>query len=985
MCEPSVLVMITRGLITILGILTVCPDVHAAIRYVRAGASGTNNGTSWVNAYRELASATDAAQAGDEIWIATGIYYPDVNLATGTHNGDRLLRFTLKANVSLYGGFAGTETTRASRNWAANRTILSGDIGQSGLFSDNTRSIMVALGGNVIEGLVFANGNANDPNEGGNGDVGGSGGAIWVYYGAVEIRHCAFLNNYAVYGGGIFNDGGGISVVNCLFANNSAQWVGGAIDNQAYGGPLTVRNCTMVQNSLVATSSRGSAIGTNILGTVSYYNNVIHSNIRSPQVETVAGTAVAENNILQEALSTPGANNLVTANAGLVRFPSSGADGIWGTMDDILDVTLRADSPALGFAASSRLPTDSTDADGDGNTSEVIPFDLSHGPRILDSTPDAGAFEFLNVAPTDISLTNASILEHNLIGTAIGTFSTTDANLGSFTYSLVPGIGSDDNGRFSMTGNSLLANEVFDYSVRNQLIIRVRSTDQFGLSVEKTFTIQVIDVVDQFVSLAIDLPAACEAKGGAVALNTGVASHAGAFRIVRQGQVQQPLTLTYSIGGTATTGVDYLPSLGTASSRTVSFAANETAKTVLITPLLDNVTEAAETVLINLPAGGTLYTLVSPSSGTITIHDSPFARWTALRNAATAAGARSGSSLPVLVQYGLGADASDPSAPLVWGHELGFTQDGSPCLSLVTTLGRILRDVRLEYETSTDLVAWQAEAPIKEVLGATELLEHVNLQFPLQSRDRLFLRVRATNTDRPPNFTVTSAGIPMIGIAPGAFDMGSTADPSELPVTQVQITQPFWISQTEVTQGQIGRSPFNLVSASPAVPEHPVYGFTWDQAAAFCLALSAEEANAGRLPAGYAYRLPTEAEWEYCCRAGTTTTTHVPAGQSLTTYAWYSSNSFFVVHGAGLKAANAWGLKDCYGNISEWCSNDWTDTHPGGLVFNPGTTGVGTFRVVRGGNFFQSSADQRSAYRAAAEPSSISPVIGFRVVLAPEN
>ncbi len=408
-------------LAALLAILTASHHVHGAIRYVRAGATGANNGTSWANAYRELASATNAAQAGDEIWVAAGIYYPDFNPATGTHNGDRTLRFTLNTDVSLLGGFAGTEITRTQRNWAANRTILSGDIGLPGTFSDNTRSIMVALGGNVIEGVIVANGNADDPNEGGNGDVGGSGGAIWIYSGPVQIRYCSLVNNYAVYGGGIYIRGTGstgISIVNSVFSNNSAKWVGGAINLQSYGGGLTVRNCTLVQNSLVQTSSRGSAIGTNILGTVSYYNNVIHSNIRSPQVETVAGTAVVENNLLQEALSPPGTNNLVIADAGLVRFPSPGSDGAWGTMDDILDGLLRADSPALGLAAGNRLPADSTDADGDGNTSEAIPFDLLHQPRVLDTVPDAGAFEFLNVAPTDISITNATILEHNSTGAA---------------------------------------------------------------------------------------------------------------------------------------------------------------------------------------------------------------------------------------------------------------------------------------------------------------------------------------------------------------------------------------------------------------------------------------------------------------------------------------------------------------------------------------------------------------------------------------
>lgn len=388
-------------------------SASGAIRYVKSGATGTNNGTSWVNAYKELVSAINAAQAGDEIWIAGGTYYPDFDTNTGLHTGDRALRFLIKSNVSIFGGFNGTETARFQRDWVANRTILSGDIGQPGVFSDNTRTIMATLNssgvaGAVIEGLVFAGGNANDPKELGGGIVGGSGGAVYVSLASVEFKQCSFVGNYAVYGGAISVHmlGSSLTVSDCMFAGNTAKYVGGAMEFQTSGGVFTVRNSTIVNN----TSSRGAAIGVNYGGpSCFYYNNLIHSNTSTSTgfqlVEVGSGAGGLENNILEAALIPAGTNNLVVTSPKLARFPSSGVDGIWGTMDDILDGKLAGDSPALDFGAAAQLPADSTDLDGDSNTTEAIPFDLTHQNRALYAAPDAGAFEYVDLETVTPTLT----------------------------------------------------------------------------------------------------------------------------------------------------------------------------------------------------------------------------------------------------------------------------------------------------------------------------------------------------------------------------------------------------------------------------------------------------------------------------------------------------------------------------------------------------------------------------------------------------
>lgn len=391
------------GLLLLLaGCVLLATPSEAAIRYVNRNATGANTGLSWVDAYRELVSAINAAQPGDEIWIARGIYYPDYDPGTGTHTGDRSLRFHLKSGVKFFGGFAGNEINRHARNWQANRTVLSGDIGQRG-FDDNTQTLSYVLAGStdlIVEGLVFAAGNASIPDIG-NGYIGGAGGAVWFQGGSAEFRHCAFVGNFATYGGAIFGYGG-LTLTNCVFAGNSAVHAGGAVLQQAYQGEITIRNCTIVGN----TAPRGAAVATNSLVQCQYFNNIIHSNTSTNPlwqvVETGNGEPLTEKNILQVALHPPGQPNLVVASPRFFREPSPGADALWGTMDDVLDGWLLPDSPAVGFASANRLAADITDLDGDGDVAEPIPFDILRQPRVALGTPDAGACEFINVtlAPT---------------------------------------------------------------------------------------------------------------------------------------------------------------------------------------------------------------------------------------------------------------------------------------------------------------------------------------------------------------------------------------------------------------------------------------------------------------------------------------------------------------------------------------------------------------------------------------------------------
>jgi formylglycine-generating enzyme required for sulfatase activity len=237
----------------------------------------------------------------------------------------------------------------------------------------------------------------------------------------------------------------------------------------------------------------------------------------------------------------------------------------------------------------------------------------------------------------------------------------------------------------------------------------------------------------------------------------------------------------------------------------------------------------------------------------------------------------------------------------------------------------------------------------------------------------------------------------MVWIPPGTFTMGSPMnevdrDSDEGPQTQVTISRGFWMGKYEVTQREYQA----LMGSNPSYftgdLDRPVESVTWYDATNYCGKLTAWELPAGRLPAGYVYRLPTEAEWEYACRAGTTNATAF--GNSLSsTQANFDGNNPY--NGAakgpylqrttkvGSYAPNAWGLCDVYGNVWEWCMDWYSGSLPGGSVTDPKGSGSGSYRAARGGGWSNSGRVCRSANRLNGKPDSRYRDMGFRVVLAP--
>jgi formylglycine-generating enzyme required for sulfatase activity len=197
----------------------------------------------------------------------------------------------------------------------------------------------------------------------------------------------------------------------------------------------------------------------------------------------------------------------------------------------------------------------------------------------------------------------------------------------------------------------------------------------------------------------------------------------------------------------------------------------------------------------------------------------------------------------------------------------------------------------------------------------------------------------------------------------------------------VTITRDFWLGKYEVTQAEyaalMGRNPSHFTGDS----NRPVEKLSYFDAQAYCAALTARERQAGRLPPGYAYRLPTEAEWEHACRAGTTNRFSFGDDPKLAeACSWTSENSGATTHPVGLKQPNPWNLHDLHGNVWEWCL-DWFAPYPDAPTVDPAGPATGKFKVFRGGGWNQEVEFARSGNRFMMSPSNGIYFVGFRVAL----
>lgn len=198
----------------------------------------------------------------------------------------------------------------------------------------------------------------------------------------------------------------------------------------------------------------------------------------------------------------------------------------------------------------------------------------------------------------------------------------------------------------------------------------------------------------------------------------------------------------------------------------------------------------------------------------------------------------------------------------------------------------------------------------------------------------------------------------------------------------VRITKPFYLSTTEVTQDQweqvMNTTPWNGLKDVVEAPNNAASYISWENATEFCRRLSEME--------GRRYRLPTEAEWEYSCRAGTTLIFHFGVNfETLKDYAWYEENASDLgeryPHEVATKKPNCWGLYDMLGNTWEWCGDRYKkDLYQTSMLSDPKGPQKGESRVLRGGSFMDANGNCLSAYRRGGNPASSHANIGFRVV-----
>ncbi len=237
----------------------------------------------------------------------------------------------------------------------------------------------------------------------------------------------------------------------------------------------------------------------------------------------------------------------------------------------------------------------------------------------------------------------------------------------------------------------------------------------------------------------------------------------------------------------------------------------------------------------------------------------------------------------------------------------------------------------------------------------------------------------------------------LVPINAGSFMMGSTTgEKDEQPVHKVHITYPFWIGKYEVSQKEYDA----VMDMNPSFnrnPKKPVSNVSWFQAVEFCSRLNSKRCK--KIPKQYIYRLPTEAEWEYCCRAGNSSEFNFGNNPSMSyKYAnfcdvsntnklpWQDktqNDRFNKLAPVGSFLPNAWGIHDIHGNVWEWCLDNFGE-YIGEIQTNPCGSENGFTKVLRGGSWYHGVKGCRSANRDGVDPGSNDKDFGFRIVLAPD-
>lgn len=259
----------------------------------------------------------------------------------------------------------------------------------------------------------------------------------------------------------------------------------------------------------------------------------------------------------------------------------------------------------------------------------------------------------------------------------------------------------------------------------------------------------------------------------------------------------------------------------------------------------------------------------------------------------------------------------------------------------------------------------------------------------IETKKNEFKELIASHASLSLEVKLAKTGIVFRLIPAGSFTMGSPAAEAgraddEGPQHKVTLTKAYYMGKYEITQGQwyavMGTIPWKGKTYVKEGYDYAAAYISWDGAQEFCKKLSKQ--------LGQTVTLPTEAQWEYACRAGTTTKYHFGTSDTnLGRYAWYTKNTYDIgekyAHRVGQKLPNAFGLYDMHGNVWEWCSDWHKDSYPTAAQADPIGPATGSYRVSRGGCWRDSAGTVRSANRYKVTPSRTGYYLGFRVCLSP--
>ncbi|MEM9923203.1 MAG: Calx-beta domain-containing protein [Cyanobacteria bacterium P01_D01_bin.50] len=594
-----------------------------AILYVNQNAAGSNNGSSWGNAYTDLQTAIADASSGDEIWVAKGTYKPGIS---------REDSFTLKNRVEIYGGFAGIETSREQRDFENNETILSGEIGDTSDNSDNSYHVVLSSNttpNTVLDGFTITGGNANNRSPNNNG-------------------------------GGIHNSNGNPTFTNLLIKDNSATSRGGGIYNVNSNSSFT--NITFSKNSASSSSSRGGGIynlsSSSIFTDVNFSENSAfngagiyneNSDTNLTNVDLKNNSASSRGGGIYNYDSSPSLTN--------VNFEDNISDnggGIFNYRDSdprITNTTFRYNLAGGSSGGGGAIYNDGVNSSSN-SSNPVITNTLFQGNS---SSSDGGAI--YNDTYSHTTINNSTFTENQSAnGGAIFSVETTsdsarpsitinnsilwkneatisEDEIGGTTatvsYSIVrggyPGTGNKqddplfvdpDNDNFRLQPNS----PAIDMGNNDSLPADVDDLDDDADTSEKIpFD---LDGNIRIVNATVDMGAYEGGGSGNTISISDVSLLEGdsgsqnfGFTVNLSRSSSETVTVDYSTAdGTAIAGIDY-----TATSRTLTFNPGETSKTINVPVIGDTVDESNETFFVNL--SNPINASISDSQGTGTIID----------------------------------------------------------------------------------------------------------------------------------------------------------------------------------------------------------------------------------------------------------------------------------------------------------------------------------------------------------------------------